>query len=436
MIPISVLGFLTILGFLVIVLGTRISAISALILVPTITALVGGFSTEIGRFAIDGIKTVAPVAAMIMFAVLYFGLMLDRGLFEPLIQRVIAMVKADPVRLCIASAILPMLVALDGDGATTFLISITALLPIHRRLGIRPLVLPCIVALAAGVMNMLPWGGPTARAMSVLNADVGDIFTPMVPAMLGGIVWVFLVAWMMGRAERKRLAGGVPIPADETLPPPTSGAGWRFWFNLSLTVLLVLLLFRDIYVSLMPLPPLPAPLLFMAAYALALPVNLTSAHDQAEHIGRHSPAVTNVVSMIFAAGLFTGILNGTGMTKAMAVDLAGLVPHTLSPWLGTMIAITGMPMSLILPPDAYYFGVLPVFAKTAASLGLDPNVVGRGAILGQMTTGFPLSPLTASTFILVGMTGVSLRDHQRFTFKWALGTTIVMTILGNVCGAL
>ena len=76
-----------------------------------------------------------------------------------------------------------MLVALDGDGATTFLISVTALLPVYRRMGIDPLVLPAIVALAAGVMNLLPWGGPTARAMSVLRAGVDQIFVPVLPAM-------------------------------------------------------------------------------------------------------------------------------------------------------------------------------------------------------------------------------------------------------------
>ena len=118
---------------------------------------------------------------MIMFAVLYFGLMIDVGLFVPLSSFLVRLVREDPVRLCLTSAALPMLVALDGDGATTFLISITALLPVHRRMGLNPLILPALVALAAGVMNLLPWGGPTARAMSVLRADVDQLFIPVVP---------------------------------------------------------------------------------------------------------------------------------------------------------------------------------------------------------------------------------------------------------------
>ena len=137
-----------------------------------------------------------------------------------------------------------------------------------------------------------------------------------------------------------------------------------------------------------------------------------------------------------AAGIFTGVLNGSGMTNAMAEMLASSVPQSLGPWLSGLVALASMPLSLVLPPDAYYFGVLPVFAETAATLGQDPVSIGRASIMGQMTTGFPLSPLTASTFILLGLTGVSLRDHQRFTLKWAFGTTVVMTLVGWATGAI
>ena len=161
----AILGIVTIGVFLALVTLTRTPVIVALVLTPLATALAGGFSGQLGAFALDGLRTVTPIAALIMFAVLYFGLMIDVGLFNPLIERLLGYVNGDPVRLCLATAALAMLVALDGDGATTFLISITALLPVHHRLGMTPLTLPAIVALAAGVMNMLPWGGPTARAM-------------------------------------------------------------------------------------------------------------------------------------------------------------------------------------------------------------------------------------------------------------------------------
>lgn len=429
----AVLGFATVGIFLLLTFATRISVIVALLIIPVVIALLGGFGSELGGYALDGIKLVAPVAAMIMFAVLYFGLMLDSGLFEPMIRKILSAVKGDPVRLCLATAILPMLVALDGDGATTFLISVSSLLPVHRRLGVDPLVLPAIVGLSAGVMNLLPWGGPTARAMAALDADVGDIFTPVLPAMLAGIAWVLFAAWLMGRRERRRITG---IETEDVVPAAEPRASGRFWFNLALTAALIALLFRDLYADWFPIPAMPPALLFMMALAIALPVNRPTYKAQQEQMAAHAPAVVSVTSMILAAGVFTGILSGTGMTNAMAKVLAASIPTSLSGWFPELVAITGMPMSLLFPPDAYYFGILPVFTDAASAMGHDPAAVGRAAILGQMTTGFPLSPLTASTYILIGLSGVSLRDHQRFAFKWAFGTTVVMTIIASSTGAL
>src|ERR687897_175268 len=254
----AILGFVTIGVFL------------AFVLVPLATAVAGGFSGEVGAFAVDGLRTVAPVAALIMFAVLYFGLMIDVGLFTPLIERLLGFVHGDPVRLCLATAALAMLVALDGDGATTFLISITALLPVHRRLGMTPLVLPAIVALAAGVMNLLPWGGPTARAMSVLRAGVDQVFIPVLPAMGMGIVWVFFVAWRFGRSERRRLATRppfVPETSSEAVVTPHPVSPALFYFNAALTIVVVVLLLQGLFPASVGLPELPAPLIFMVAFA-------------------------------------------------------------------------------------------------------------------------------------------------------------------------
>ena len=436
----AILGFATIAAFLLLVAFTRTPVIAALVLTPLGAAVAGGLSSQVGAFAVDGLKTVAPVASLMLFAVLYFGLMIDVGLFAPLIDRLVGVVRGDPIRLCLATAALAMLVALDGDGATTFLISITALLPVHRRMGMNPLVLPAIVGLAAGVMNVLPWGGPTARAMSVLRSGVDQMFVPVLPAMGAGILWVFFVAWRLGRAERLR-----PTIRRAALDEATSGRdveataaaiGGLFYFNAALTSMVILLLLQGLFAKWVPLPELPAPLLFMVAFAIALPVNRRTAAAQREQMAAHAGNAVLVVSMILAAGVFTGILTGSGMIKAMATLLASNTPRTLAPWLSQIVALSSMPLSLVFTPDAYYFGVLPVFAEAAASVGRDPLTIGRAAILGQMTTGFPLSPLTASTFILLGLSGVSLREHQRFVFKWAFGTTVVMTIVASIIGAI
>ncbi|MFZ3566537.1 CitMHS family transporter [Streptomyces sp. BH097] len=442
----AALGFTTIGLFLVLTMTKRVSVLVALVLLPVLTALVGGFAGDMGDMILDGLNTVAPTGIMIAFAVLYFTLMVDAGLFDPLINGILRAARNDPARIAVGTAVLTMCVALDGDGASTFLITVSALLPVYKRLGMSPLVLSGVVCLGAGVMNMVPWGGPTVRAMAALKLDSSEVFTPVLPAMACGIVWVLLASYWIGRRERRRL-GAVPAqraaadvdseapaarvvgdgPGTPLLPAASRAALPLTMFNALLTVVLIVAL----VLQLMPLP-----VLFAVAFALALVVNHPRWEQQQALLEKHAKSVVLVTTMIFAAGVFTGVLTGTKMISEMAEALVSVVPDSLGGHLAPIVAVTGMPLSLAFTPDAYYFGVLPVLSHTASGFGADQAEVARAAILGQMTTGFPLSPLTASTFILVSMSGVQLGEHQRFIFRWAFGTTLVMTAAALLTGAI
>lgn len=426
----SALGFITVFVFLFVIMTRRVSVTAALIIVPVITAAIGGFGPTMGKMMLDGLVRVAPTGIMIVFAIFYFGLMLEVGLFEPMVNKLVKLVKGDPLKVVVATAFLAVAVALDGDGATTFMITISAMLPLYERLKMRRLVLSGTICLAAGVMNIIPWGGPTARAMTTLRLDSLTLFNPVIPAMVCGLIWVFCVAYYFGLQERARLGvQHLDFEHKQELTPEEAALRRPklLWFNLVLTVVLVVALIQNM---------MPLPILFMIAYAIALIVNFPNPKDQMARINAQGNAVVFVSSMIFAAGIFTGILTGTKMIGAMSQTLVSLIPIAFGPYLSLIVAITSMPFSLVFTPDAYYFGVLPIISQTAAAFGVEPAQIGRAAILGQMTTGFPLSPLTASTFILVGMSGVELGDHQRFIFKWAFGSTIVMTIVAWVMGVI
>ncbi len=180
----------------------------------------------------------------------------------------------------------------------------------------------------------------------------------------------------------------------------------------------------------------PAPALFVVASMLALVINYPKLPDQQKILRGHGNNIFMVSSMIFAAGIFSGILTGSKMIEAMATALVSLIPQQHATLLPTLTALTSMPASMLFTPDAYYFGVVPILSQTATQFGMGPLEIGRAALLGQMTVGFPISPLTASTFLLVGLSEVDLGDHQRFIFKWAWGTTIVMTIVALLTGSI
>lgn len=181
------------------------SAMAALILVPVVGALLAGFGWETFDFALEGIKSIAPVVAMFVFAILFFGILTDAGMFNPIINTILKWVGTNPTLIAIGTALLAMTVHFDGSGATTFLIVIPAILPLYEKLQMDRRVLACVVSLAAGTMNMLPWGGPTIRAASALNLSVAEIYSPIMLPQICGLLFVVFIAWRLGKKESRRL---------------------------------------------------------------------------------------------------------------------------------------------------------------------------------------------------------------------------------------
>src|SRR5262245_47291869 len=428
------LGVATIVALLVLILFRITSALVALILVPVVAAIIGGFGGQIGSFAMDGIRSVVPVASLFAFAVLYFGVMNDAGLCDPIIRALVGLVGTDPVKIALGTAAVATISHLDGAGASAFMITIPAMLPLYARVRMDPLALTCITALAAGTTNMLPWAGPTTRAASALHVSTSDLFIPILPAMLVGVIGVFGVALIIGRKERVRLAALGPGSDPETVASrgeqPVSAItrpGPLWFFNASLTIIAIAGLFVEV---------LPPSIVFIVAAAIALVVNYPDVNRQRERINAHASAAMMMVTTIFAAGVFTGILTHSGVLTALSESVARLLPQSALRHLPVGMAAASMPLSLAFDPDSFYFGLLPVLANASHSVGGSSVEVARAALLGQMTTGFPVSPLTPSTFLLVGLASVDLADHQRRTIAYAFGITLLMTVAAIVLGAI
>lgn len=222
----TLLAYGMVVVFMTLIMTKRMAPLTALILVPLAFGLLAGYTGELGAMMLDGVTKLAPTGIMLTFAILFFAIMIDAGLFEPFVQLIVRRVHGDPMKVVVGTALLALLVSLDGDGSTTYMITTAAMLPLYRKLGIRPLILACVTMMAGGVMNVIPWGGPTARAASALSIDSSEIFRPMIPAMLVCSLWVLYAAYRLGVQERVRAGGRPRIPHavafDETPADPRS----------------------------------------------------------------------------------------------------------------------------------------------------------------------------------------------------------------------
>ncbi|MGW2619029.1 CitMHS family transporter [Streptomyces sp. NPDC001500] len=477
----TILGFAMIATFLVLIMLKKMSPIAALVLIPALFCVFVGKGAKLGDYVLDGVTSLAPTAAMLMFAIVYFGVMIDVGLFDPIVRGILKFCKADPLRIVIGTALLAAIVSLDGDGSTTFMITVSAMYPLYKRLKMSLVVMTGVAAMANGVMNTLPWGGPTARAATALKLDASDIFVPMIPALAVGLLFVFVLAYVLGRRERTRLGvltldealveGHVQEREKEkaeqtetvlvgaggsgpgTTPAPSAGSGAAlalgddgddgddddgfqgldprratlrpklYWFNALLTVALL---------TSMIMEWLPIPVLFLIGAALALTVNFPHIPDQKARLAAHADNVLNVSGMVFAAAVFTGVLQGTGMVDHMARWMVDVVPAGMGPHMALVTGVLSLPLTYFMSNDGFYFGVLPVLAEAGAAHGVTPLEMARASLVGQ-----PLhmsSPLVPAVYVLVGMAKVEFGDHTRFVVKWAACTCLVILGAGILFG--
>ncbi|MCZ9881486.1 CitMHS family transporter [Arthrobacter sp. B2a2-09] len=494
------LGFAMIAVFMVLIMTKKLTPVLALIIVPTIFGLFAGAGLGIGSMVMDSMKSMTSTAALLMFAIVYFGLMIDVGLFDPLVKFILRKLGNDPAKVVLGTAVLAAAVSLDGDGSTTFILTTAAMLPVYLRLKMSPVVLTCVAGLANGTMNILPWGGPTARAATALKVDINDVFVPMVPSLIAGLVVVFVFSWLLGLQERNRLRATAPeiwgdvADAGDVFDggthrggtaAGTSGAGSSgrgsgsgrtparpgtaakpdaggssgvvvlestetlvdladtgltdtaldpnrktlrpklFWFNLGLTVAVMVMLVANL---------VPLPYVFMVGSAIALLVNFPKVKEQGAQLVAHAPSIVAVVSMVMAAAVLTGVLNGTGMVKEMSAWLVHIIPAEMGPFMAVITGLLSIPMTFFMSNDAFYFGVLPVLSETAAHYGISGAEMARASITGQP---FHLqSPLVPAILLLVSLAKVELGDHHKKVLWRTAVISVVMLAVGMLTGAI
>ena len=435
----ALLGFATILAIIFLLLKNWTVPALAFAGVTTVTVLVliltGTFSVkEMGDYIGAGVKGVHSTAALFIFSVLFFGIMTDAGMFDRIINVLMKRVGSSVVGVCVMTCAIAMIGHLDGGGAPTFLITIPAMLPAFKKLNMRPTTLLLICITAMGVMNLLPWGGPTMRTASVLGIEANELWMELIPMQIVGIILSFATAVIWGYIEKKRGAGlGSTLEVnygegDEHIPTEEEknelARPKMFGFNLLLTLVVIIAL---VFVK------VPAYYTFMVGCVLALFINYPGAKQQKKIINSHAAPALMMASTILAAGVFLGVLEESGIMDQMATVLASFIPVSMGRFLPIIIGILSAPLGLVFCTDSFFYGLLPILIQVGAQFGVDPMHIGISMVVCKNFATF-ISPVVPATFLGVGLAGVEIKDHIKTTFFWIWILSIICLFAGLIMG--
>lgn len=444
----SAMGFIMIALIIILLLKEKMSPVAVMVIIPTIAAfLVGTNINDLSAYVTDGMDSIKSNAFMFIFSILFFGIMSDVGVFDALVDKLAAWAADNPVKITVSTALIATIAHLDGSAAATLLITVPAMLPIYRKMGMRSQTLLTVIAASVGVMNLLPWGGPTVRAATVIGMDPTDLWRELIPIQILGVFLSLGTAVILGLREKKYALANLNLTnSTETVNARTETSGPaidkeaeekevnpRFKkllpVNIILTIGIIGLLMANKVVD------LPSYYVFMLGTVIAMIINFPNLKDQNAQIKKHAASALSIVATIMAAGVMVGIMEGTGMLDAMANTLINIIPESLGKYIHVIFGILGGPLGMITGTDAYFYGILPPLAGVGEAFGIKSIYTAIAMILGKNCI-LLLSPMVPATWLGLGLFDdeITLRGHIKSSFGWCYGISLIMLIFGILFG--
>ncbi|WP_347553520.1 SLC13 family permease [Faecalibacterium sp. OF04-11AC] len=324
---------------------------------------------------------------------------------------------------------------LDGGGASTFLITIPAMLPVYKRLHMRRETLLLICVTAMGVMNLMPWGGPTMRAASVLEIEANDLWFQLMPMQVVGFILAIFTAIFWGFQEKKRIAKLGDAAVEDADKYDDSDSGEKneelarpknFIFNVILTLAVIIVLVMDIF---------PSYYVFMVGCALGILVNYRGKKLQNSIIKSHAASGLTMASTIMCAGVFLGVLSKSGIMEKMAIMMASVIPASMGKFLPVIIGILSVPLALLFDTDSYFYGLLPVLISVGNQFGVNPAHIAIAMVVCRNCATF-ISPVAPATYLGIGLAGVEIKDHIKYCFGWQWGVSLICLVAGLILGVI
>ncbi len=427
---VALVGFVMIVLIVALLLKGKMSPIVVLTVLPTIAALLLGYGpAEVCGFIEEGIGTTTSNGILFIFSVIYFGVMSDTGMFDVIVSFLVKLAGNNVVAVTVATAIVATIAHLDGTTATTVLITIPALYPVYKSMKIDTKILLCLTGACMGVMNLLPWGGPVARAATVLSMDANELWHMLIPIQIAGLGFNVILAVLLGMLAVKQGAGagkGVVLEVDQKAKEEELALRRPklLFLNLALTVGLIVVLSLGLVTSYVA---------FLVALCVALAVNYPSLKIQDKLIKKHAPAALMISATLFSAGAMVGIFEATGMLTEMANAIMGIIPTFMGQFIHLIFGVLALPLGLCIGTDAYFYGIMPLVMQVGETYGVASLSTALTMVIGK-NLALMVSPLVPATYLAIGLTDVELKDHMKFSIPIYWIISLCMLVLGVVFG--
>lgn len=448
------LALLMIVTFILLLSKNKLSIIGALALVPLFfgvlvvlftdatfvdlfdwitNALFYSVNEETGKVSMG---VISP-GLLILFAVMYFDLMLNVGLFDPLCEFFIKKAKGDPLKVTMATVLTATVVTMNGDTTTTIIICIAAFLELYRSLNMKLSYLAILIVTPIGIFNQLPWGGPTIAASTAMNVPINELFSALLPGLLAAEVFAIFLGYRLGKKERARVGwcSGADSEIDSGMmekmlasireKDPELKRPKLFWFNLILTIGILYLLIEGVA---------HGAVLFMIGSAIVLTVNYRNVADINERIDDIASDALAPALATFAAGVFSGVLSGSGMATALAEGMTMIIPNELGSHMAPIYAIVSAPAITFLPQDAFYFGIAKVVGEVMEQYGITSLQAAVASMVGQSFR--LISPVIPALFMLTDSTEMNFVDFQKLYCRYCWPVIIIYIVVYVLTGVL
>lgn len=390
-------------------------------LCPIIACFIMGYSPrEINEFIGSGMKSLSGTIFLMIFAILYFGILHEAGVFKALVKFVMRFLGNSILGTLLVAAMVSIATQLDGSGATTALCTIPAMKPVFDRQRIRPEALLLVESLASGIFCLLPWAPGFVEGCSYLGIDVYEVFVFIRPLLIFSTILLAIYCIPIAIVEKRNGAGlnreefaQMKKEMDKPLELPF-GKGVAVFDGVFTLALMALLLTGR----------LPSNMAFGLGLCILMLLNFRESKAKQQYIRSQASTVFSMVFTLAGVAVLVGVNSGTGALTELAQAVSQNASSGILMHVPFILCLISMLLSITIGGSKNSV-VLPAIVPLVTPLGFTPEQV-FGCVFAAGIISANLNLFNAAPYLALGLAGVEMKNHLKYSLLPVYGFSLIM----------